>query len=80
VLTALGFRRALFPFEHGRLHGLPGGLTLADSYHCSRLNTNTGRLSPAMFEAIFGMLSSRLDAEQGGGGYPGSGVDLAIRS
>jgi hypothetical protein len=33
-----------------------------------------------MFEAIFGMLSSRLDAEQSGGCYPASGVDLAIRS
>jgi uracil-DNA glycosylase family 4 len=80
VLTALGFRRAPFPFEHGRLHGLPGGLTLADSYHCSRLNTNTGRLSPAMFEAIFATLSSHLDSAQGAGGLPGSAVDLAIRS
>jgi uracil-DNA glycosylase len=79
VLTALGFRRALFPFEHGRLHCLPCGLTLADSYHCSRLNTNTGKLSPAMFEAIFGMLSSCLDAPQGGAGYPGADADLAIR-
>ncbi len=79
VLTALGFRRARFPFEHGRLHGLPSGLTLADSYHCSRLNTNTGKLSPAMFEAIFATLSSCLDAPQGGGGFSGIGVELAIR-
>jgi uracil-DNA glycosylase len=64
VLATFGFRRVLFPFEHGRLHVLPGGLTLADSYHCSRLNTNTGKLSPAMFEAIFAALSSRLDAAQ----------------
>jgi len=62
VVTTLGFRRALFPFGHGRLHALPGGLTLADSYHCSRLNTNTGKLSPEMFEAIFAALSSRLNA------------------
>ena len=80
ALTALGFRRAPFPFEHGRLYGLPCGLTLADSYHCSRLNTNTGRLSPAMFEAIFATLSSHLDSPQGAGGLPGSAVDLAIRS
>ena len=65
VIASLGFRRALFPFEHGRLHDLPRGLTLADSYHCSRLNTNTGKLSPAMFEAIFATLSSVLDARQG---------------
>ena len=79
VLTALGFGRAPFPFKHGRLHRLPCGLTLADSYHCSRLNTNTGKLSPAMFEAIFATLSGCLDAPQGGGGFPGAGVDLAIR-
>jgi uracil-DNA glycosylase len=65
VVTALGFRPARFPFGHGRLHALPCGLTLADSYHCSRLNTNTGKLSPAMFEAVFAMLSGRLDAARG---------------
>jgi len=67
VVTALGARRVLFPFEHGRLHGLPCGLTLADSYHCSQLNTNTGKLSSAMFEAVFGALRHRLDAVQRGG-------------
>jgi hypothetical protein len=58
---------------------LPCGLTLADSYHCSRLNTNTGKLSPAMFEAIFALLSSCLDAPQGEEGFPSAGVDLALR-
>jgi uracil-DNA glycosylase len=67
VVTALGARRVLFPFEHGRLHSLPCGLTLADSYHCSRLNTNTGKLSAAMFEAVFGALRTRLNAAQGVG-------------
>jgi uracil-DNA glycosylase len=42
-----------FPFGHGGLHRLGGGLTLADSYHCSRPNTNTGRLSEAMFHKVF---------------------------
>ena len=42
-----------YPFSHGRLHELPGGLCLADSYHCSRYNTNTGRLTPAMFHDVF---------------------------
>ena len=42
VLAALGLRRGPFPFRHGALHDLPAGLALADSYHCSRLNTNTG--------------------------------------
>lgn len=49
----LQFRRGLFPFAHGRLHALPSGLVLADSYHCSRLNISTGKLSLAMFESIF---------------------------
>ncbi len=53
VLSALALKRAAFPFAHGALHRLPNGLILADSYHCSRQNTNTGRLTPEMFEAVF---------------------------
>lgn len=60
VLRAKGLRRALFPFAHGAMHVLPDGMMLADSYHCSRLNTNTGRLTPAMFEAVIGHLADRL--------------------
>ena len=61
VLVALGLRRVPFPFVHGRVHELPSGLVLADSYHCSRLNTNTGKLSVAMFEAVFATLAEWLD-------------------
>ena len=61
VLAALGLQRGLFPFVHGRVHELPSGLVLADSYHCSRLNTNTGKLSVAMFEAVFATLTGWLD-------------------
>jgi uracil-DNA glycosylase family 4 len=53
VLAALGEKQARFPFAHGALHALSGGLLLADSYHCSRLNTNTGRLTAAMFHQVF---------------------------
>jgi uracil-DNA glycosylase len=55
VLRALSVRPAgSYPFVHGRLHELPaGGPRLADSYHCSRYNTNTGRLTTAMFESVF---------------------------
>lgn len=60
VLAALGLRRAPYPFAHGALHALPDGKLLADSYHCSRLNTNTGRLTAAMFEAVFAAVLSRL--------------------
>jgi uracil-DNA glycosylase len=65
ILTALGLRRGLFPFAHGGVHTLPSGLVLADSYHCSRLNTNTGRLSTKMFEAVFAELVQRLDCTRG---------------
>ena len=60
VLSALGHRKSHFPFGHGAEHDLPGGLALADSYHCSRYNTNTGRLTAAMFETVFQSVKSRL--------------------
>ena len=54
ILRALTVRPAgAYPFIHGRLHALPTGLHLADSYHCSRYNTNTGRLTTAMFHDVF---------------------------
>lgn len=54
ILRALAVRPAgAYPFIHGRLHTLPNGLLLADSYHCSRYNTNTGRLTTAMFHDVF---------------------------
>jgi uracil-DNA glycosylase family 4 len=53
VLRTLGARPSLHRFAHGARHELPDGLTLIDSYHCSRQNTNTGRLTPAMFESVF---------------------------
>ena len=53
VLAALGLRKSAFKFTHGALHPLPDGRLLANSYHCSRYNTNTGRLTAEMFEAVF---------------------------
>ncbi len=52
VLATLGARQAAYPFRHGARHRLDR-LVLADSYHCSRYNTNTGRLTPTMFEQVF---------------------------
>ncbi len=52
VLRASGLRASHVRFQHGAVHTLPGRLHLADSYHVSRLNTNTGRLTTAMFEAV----------------------------
>ncbi|MDX1710069.1 MAG: uracil-DNA glycosylase [Rhodovibrionaceae bacterium] len=60
VLSARGLVRSRFPFAHGAQHELPDGLVLADSYHCSRYNTNTGRLTPEMFESVFDALLDRV--------------------
>jgi uracil-DNA glycosylase family 4 len=60
VLSALGQRGSAFRFRHGAEHALAGGLVLADSYHCSRYNTNTGKLTPAMFESVFESVKRRL--------------------
>ncbi|MEM9050105.1 MAG: uracil-DNA glycosylase [Pseudomonadota bacterium] len=62
-LRALGRRAAAFPFAHGATHDL-GGLRLIDSYHCSRLNTNTGRLTQAMFEAVFAAIERTINADR----------------
>jgi len=56
VLAALDLRKSAWPFAHGALHRPPGRPVLADSYHCSRYNTNTGRLTEAMFNAVFEVL------------------------
>lgn len=53
VLRALGMRLAAYAFGHGMVHRLADGLRMVDSYHCSRYNTQTRRLTPAMFQAIF---------------------------
>jgi uracil-DNA glycosylase len=65
VLAALGLRRVVFPFAHGTIRALPDGRLLADSYHCSRLNTNTRKLTVAMFEEVFAALLGRLDPHRG---------------
>jgi uracil-DNA glycosylase family 4 len=52
VLRALELRPSQFRFAHGAVHALPNGLRLLDSYHCSRYNTQTRRLTPHMFDTI----------------------------
>jgi uracil-DNA glycosylase family 4 len=61
VLAARGLVRARYTFTHGVEHELPDGLILADSYHCSRYNTNTGRLTPEMFEDVLRRLAKRIE-------------------
>jgi len=53
IIRALSLRQAKYPFGHAAEHELAEGLLLLDSYHCSRYNTNTRRLSDEMFRAVF---------------------------
>lgn len=62
VLRALDLRAKDFVFGHGAEHRLDGGRTLLDSYHCSRYNTQTRRLTEDMFRAVVGRARALLDA------------------
>lgn len=62
LLRVFGLRQADWRFGHCRFHDLPDGIVLADSYHCSRYNTNTGRLTEAMFHDVFAEIVSRVRA------------------
>ena len=60
VLSALSVKRSAFPFGHGARHQVRPGLVVFDSYHCSRYNTNTGKLTPQMFQAVVSDIRSYL--------------------
>jgi len=53
IVRSFALSLARKPFGHLAEHSLPGNLKLIDSYHCSRYNTNTGRLTQSMFDAVF---------------------------
>lgn len=61
VLQAFALRKADYKFAHGSNFALPGELRLLSSYHCSRYNTNTKRLTPEMFAAVFRSAREHLD-------------------
>jgi len=67
VVQALGRKRSELPFAHGREHDLETmgakGLTLFNSYHCSRYNTNTGVLTAEMFQSVFASVRVKLDSK-----------------
>lgn len=62
LLSALRLKQSAYKFGHGVLHQVEDGLTIADSYHCSRYNTNTRRLTEAMFHDVFAKVRAILDA------------------
>ena len=61
VVKALGGKQKDYTFGHAVTHSI-GDFTLLDSYHCSRYNTNTGRLTPAMFDDVFVLARKALEA------------------
>ena len=60
LVRTLGGRVAAAPFGHDRMHDV-AGRAVVSSYHCSRYNTNTGVLTPAMFDAVFARARSLAD-------------------
>jgi uracil-DNA glycosylase family 4 len=58
VLRAADLRPARFPFQHGAVHAIAPGRWLVDSYHCSRYNTQTRRLTEEMFRNVFQKIHS----------------------
>ena len=60
TLTALGLKKTLYPFAHGARHDIGNGRVLYDSFHCSRYNTNTRRLTVAMFRDVFTAIKREL--------------------
>lgn len=61
VLKTLGHTQNAFKFGHAVEHALPDGPLLINSYHCSRYNTNTGRLTTEMFHDVFRLIRKHLD-------------------
>ena len=59
--AVFGLRPSKAKFAHGARHELPDGRILINSYHCSRYNTNTRRLTPEMFNAVFESIRAQLD-------------------
>jgi uracil-DNA glycosylase family 4 len=62
TLVALGHRRTAFAFGHGARHEMPDGIVLHCSYHCSRYNTQTRRLTPEMFKTVIARIRDELAA------------------
>ena len=75
VARALGLPLSRYPFAHGAVYSVPGSPVVALSYHCSRYNLNTGRLTPAMFEQVFATVRALVDASSVGAQSDSAGPD-----
>ena len=62
TLRTFGFKLSAYPFGHEAVHHLPNGLTLIDSYHCSRYNVNTNRLTEEMFLSALRLVEQEINA------------------
>ena len=61
IIAAMNLKQKDYVFAHAALHELGEGVTLIDSYHCSRYNTQTGRLTPEMFDHVFAIARQWVD-------------------
>ncbi len=61
VLMSVGMKKSAAKFGHAAVHQLPGGQTLFNSYHCSRYNTNTRRLTEQTFHDVFTLIKNHSD-------------------
>ena len=61
ILTALNLTKKEYKFSHGSRHKLPNNLIMFDSYHCSRYNTQTKRLTEKMFQEVFLSIKTEME-------------------
>ena len=61
TFKALGIKQSDYPFKHGKFHRLDDGRVIVDSYHCSRYNTQTKRLTETMFDDLFKNIKKQLE-------------------
>ena len=73
VLRLLELRLSAYKFTHGGIHAVTDDLYLLDSYHCSRYNTQTRRLTPEMFGQVFQLAREMLDGSNARAGVRGGG-------
>jgi len=66
ILKVLSEKKSKWKFAHNQGHALPNGIMLIDSYHCSRYNTNTGKLTAEMFADVFRHVKDVLEGNEHG--------------